>query len=365
MIFSIPWVRNRVYESFYWTHFLLAIVYIGLCFWHFGNLGDSWLYLWATLGIWLVNMLGRIFFKTQAFRLTDAWPTVFPTQLSALPGGMTRVDVTVPEEMKWSPGQHCYLRFPGLAIWDNHPFTIASFPTSDEHEDEGEKDGALHRRLTFFIRAHQGFTKKLAVSTQAKPGASTLTHVWLDGPYGGAPININEAKHDNVTLIAGGSGITACLSWLSHLAQKTQNHHSHDQGNVNKAKINLLWVVRQRAHTAWISAELEMARTLLGGEEKLAVSFYVTDTPRGKEERKEGNEVKIEEAEKGVKSAVAAGKDDEVVGTFHDGRPFIPTLLPEILGEGRNLVVGGCLSFPPFRIFSSLPLLLIGTDSIR
>ena len=293
---------------------------------------------------------------------------MFPTQLTALPGGMTRVDVTVSGEMKWSPGQHCYLRFPGLGGWDNHPFTVASFPTpgDDEHENEGKDEkynggGGVQRRLTFFIRAHQGFTRKLAVSTQNKSGTSTLTHVWLDGPYGGAPININEARYDTVTLIAGGSGITACLSWLSHLAQRDQPQAqagAQDQVNgnvsVSVAKINLLWVVRQRAHTAWISAELESARRLLGGAGRLSVSFYVTDTPRGEGERKEGNEVKIEEAEKGLRSAEAIegnGDDGAVAGgTFHDGRPFIPVLLPEMLGEGRNLVVGESLS--PLRFLS-------------
>ena len=278
------------------------------------------MYLWATLGIWLVNMLGRVFFKSQAFRLTRAWPSVFSTQLTALPGGMTRADVFVPAEMKWKPGQHCYLRFPGLAIWDNHPFTVASFPTS---EDTKEKDG--DRRLTFFIRAQEGFTKKLATSIQLK--ASTSTHVWVDGPYGG--VSINDSTYDTITLIAGGSGITACLSWLSHLTQEVQSSKQ------TISKISLVWIVRQKAHTNWISAELEAAKQLLGSE-NLAITFYVTDTPR--ELKKEVNSVKIEEAEKGVAESENSASDE--LGKFHEGRPFIPAILPTLLGQGRNFVVG-------------------------
>ena len=40
-IFSIPYVRARTYELFVHSHILAAIVYLGLMFWHAGDLGDS------------------------------------------------------------------------------------------------------------------------------------------------------------------------------------------------------------------------------------------------------------------------------------------------------------------------------------
>lgn len=39
--FSIPYIRARFYELFVHSHILGAIVYLGLMFWHAGNIGDS------------------------------------------------------------------------------------------------------------------------------------------------------------------------------------------------------------------------------------------------------------------------------------------------------------------------------------
>jgi hypothetical protein len=39
--FSIPWMRAKFYEIFVHSHIYAAIVYLGVIFWHAGNLGDS------------------------------------------------------------------------------------------------------------------------------------------------------------------------------------------------------------------------------------------------------------------------------------------------------------------------------------
>ena len=44
-ILSLPQIRNRFYESFYAVHILLAVTYLGPCFWHGGDTLDSWVYL--------------------------------------------------------------------------------------------------------------------------------------------------------------------------------------------------------------------------------------------------------------------------------------------------------------------------------
>lgn len=41
-VFSVPWLRSLAYELFAYTHIAAAIAFLGLCFWHFYNEGDSW-----------------------------------------------------------------------------------------------------------------------------------------------------------------------------------------------------------------------------------------------------------------------------------------------------------------------------------
>lgn len=104
VVLSIPYIRHRFYETFYFSHFFLAIAYLGLCFWHSGQEGDSWAYLWATLALWLLSILGRVFYHNQSFKPDNPWLTGFPTRLRALPDSMTRIDILVPSAFSSVPG---------------------------------------------------------------------------------------------------------------------------------------------------------------------------------------------------------------------------------------------------------------------
>lgn len=66
---SVPDTHHGLYEAFYFSYFFLAVTYLGLCFWHVGQEGDSWAYLWATLALWLLSVLVRLFHHSQALKL--------------------------------------------------------------------------------------------------------------------------------------------------------------------------------------------------------------------------------------------------------------------------------------------------------
>lgn len=81
VVLSIPYLRHRFYEAFYHLHILLAISYVGLMFWHSGNLGDSWAYLWATIAVWLASILARFFYFNQSFNVHNQWIEGSPTHV--------------------------------------------------------------------------------------------------------------------------------------------------------------------------------------------------------------------------------------------------------------------------------------------
>lgn len=307
----------------------MAVSYLGLCFWHFGQEVDSWTYLYATVAIWLFTILGRTFWKNQAFRVDTQWPSWCPSRVSPLAGGVTRIDVYLPLRVSWQPGQHFYLRFPSLSPLDNHPFTICNIPRLSLDKAE---DGTL-QKATFFARSHSGFTRRLASFAGANVDISEA--VWLEGPYGGISRNIAR-RCDLLILIAGGSGITACLSWLLHCTRAMA------AGEASLQRVKLVWIVREREHLAWITGELETARAAINGDERLELIFYITRSSSGGREK---TQRLGDAAIKGSKEEMAAAEDGRRP-KHHMFKPSIASVLPELLGSGRNMIIGKHCSPP-------------------
>lgn len=337
---SIPYLRHRFYEAFYHLHILLAISYVGLMFWHSGNLGDSWAYLWATIAVWLASILARFYYFNQSFNVHNQWIAGFPTHLQALPGNMTRIEVLAPHGFSWRPGQHCFLRFPSLSIFDNHPFTIANSCTASKATMKAENHRWDPQSMTFFVRSHTGFTRKL--SDYIKNNADISASAWIDGPYGGILRKV-ESAFDSIILVAGGAGITACLAWLQHITS------SMNLEDIRTGKVSLIWAVHEAEHLGWVSAELSgIANADSRG--KIEISFYVTgplsdQTSHPQLSRTENmdQEIKMHNDENGGKQA-SAGTGSRSLGTHHRGRPPLADLIPSMLTYPRSLVIGKCPS---------------------
>ena len=342
-IFSLEPIRSRYYEAFYQTHILLAITYFGLLYWHAGNVLDSWIYLYATMALWLASWLARAFWYTQPLNIHNSWFEGSPTTLKKLSGDMTRIEVLAPLGFKYSPSQHCFLRAPKIALLDNHPFTICSScitPTSEE-----KKLGIEYQQsLVFLIRTHAGFTKKLARYVTSHPDNQLKT--WIEGPYGGIRRHI-ELAYDNLVLVAGGGGISACLPWLSFLRQKIR------EGNIGDLRIRrvaFLWTVKDTDHFSWVKDVLETDLAALSENLSITTTFHVT--------KNSSESLAAGDKEKVVTSLdkVAESNADEIrtpseecshssrsldpFGSPTYGRPVMCEFLDRLNLEGRSFIIG-------------------------
>lgn len=83
--------------------------------------------------------------------------------------------------MTWKPGQHVFLTLPGVSglPFESHPMTIANIPERDE------RGRSKSNELVFYIRALDGFTKKLYDHAMLNPGKTVVA--LADGPYGCPP----------------------------------------------------------------------------------------------------------------------------------------------------------------------------------
>ena len=246
---------------------------------------------------------------------------------------MTKLEVLVPADYTWQPGQHCFLRFPSIAPLDNHPFTIASIP----HHSGGDSARDLDQNiLSFLIRKHSGFTRRLLHYVESH--ADIVPGAIVDGPYGGLPRALENA-YDSVILVAGGGGITSSIPWLLHLSQMIKDQ----QHPVVTRYVRLVWVVKHQADLKWMTEELALvlAGSVTGS---LFLDFYVTretakigDGETYLEVAIPDEHVHIKVEEKLTDSTVKATSSSH--DSIHYGRPQLTTLLPSLINTPRTAVL--------------------------
>ncbi|PVH82906.1 hypothetical protein DL98DRAFT_652887 [Cadophora sp. DSE1049] len=321
-ILSLPIIRYRIYESFYYSHIVLSISYLGLLFWHAGNILDSWAYLWATLALWLASWTARALWYTQPTNIKNKWLVSSSTAIFELTVQMTRIEMLAPRGFQFSPAQHCFLRFPSISYTDSHPFTIVSAPVPSTRGFHGRE---YQQTLVFLARSHEGFTKKLANYYASHPNQEV--QAWIEGPYGGICRPI-ERVYDTLILVAGGTGITACLPWLEYVTSKAENIRCLD--------VVLIWVMREREHAAWAEPTLEMVATRTRTPVLVKTRFFVTSAPAI---------VEAPEADEENPKTELPGRDSDLQSAGHPiqlaaGRPYIGALIEEEIMEGKNFVFG-------------------------
>ncbi|KAF1929255.1 uncharacterized protein M421DRAFT_61047 [Didymella exigua CBS 183.55] len=261
---SIAPLRHRMYELFVALHVPVAIVFLGMMFWHCNNYLSSWHYLFSTLGIWLLSYFMRLFYLnwTNSFRLS--WLIGDEAAVTLMPENA--VKITIPTQTKWRPGQYVYIRMPGISVFENHPFTIASLCDDDFPSEYGEG----YRDMVLVFRPFGGFTKKV-VESALTHGPWHTYRTFVDGPYGGMQRRIEA--FDDVVLIAGGSGITAIISQLLCLIKKMRD------GKAVTRKIHVVWALKRPETLEWFKEELRICREF-APPETVECQFYITAAKR-------------------------------------------------------------------------------------
>ena len=312
VVCSLPWIRRRFYETFVSTHIMAAIAYFGLMFWHAGQEGDSWVYLWASLAIWMFGLFGRAITKQRILTQFRSALFGYSSTLTSLSDGMVRLDVTVPATLKWKAGQHFFLRFPKLLPWQCHPFTVGNVPQAINGNSS---------LMTFYIRSQSGLTSKLSLLADEKSTCNINT--WVDGPYGES-FDDSESIYDTFIFMVGGSGISTCLSRLQELSK------THKDGYT--PRVHIIWAIRHRCHIKWVGTELsELSSRFPHGS--LNVRIYVT--------AEQSSKLDVENCHYTI-------EDEKVpdVGEVNIGRPELGRILPQLASNLRTRVFGKCRYSP-------------------
>lgn len=261
---SVAPLRHRMYELFVALHVPVAIVFLGMMFWHCNNYLTSWNYLLSTLGIWLLSYFIRLFYLNWTRPTRLSWLIGDEAAVTLMPENAIRI--TIPSQMKWRPGQFVYLRMPGISVFENHPFTVASLCSEDFPSEYGEG----YRNIVLLFRPFGGFTKKV-LQKALEHGPWHRYRAFVDGPYGGMQRRVEA--FDDVVLIAGGSGITAIISQMLFLIKKMRD------GKAVTRKIHVIWAFKRPETMEWFKEELRICREC-APPESVQCRFYITAAKR-------------------------------------------------------------------------------------
>lgn len=311
-ILSTPWAIRRVgYEFFRKSHYVLAMLYIGACIGHWKPLSALMI---PALVVWFIDRGARLVRAgllhynfidgkpSMQFRSADASITHFP---DAINGDIVRLDFQHPQE-PWRLGQHFYLCFPSLSIWQSHPLTPLAVPIT--------KAGRVQH--SYIFRAKGGMTRRVAdvaarATAEAAPENSKpfsqvkpTIPVILNGPYGVSEVD-SLTPSTNILCVAGGTGITyvlpVLLSQISNCACSSAR------------KIQLVWAIRQEADMAWIRPELGVLYRATTAMD-FTISIFVTrEAPRIGDESNASEKSGAKMAEE---LAISSSGSSEVAGGF-------------------------------------------------
>lgn len=253
-----------MYELFVSLHVPVSIVFLGMLFWHCKNYLTSWNYLWATTAIWLVSYFIRIFFLNWTNPWRMSWLIGDEAAVTLMPENALKI--TIPTQVKWQPGQYVYLRMPGISVFENHPFTVASLCSDDFPSAYGEE----YRDMVLVFRPFGGFTRKV-LNSALEHGPWHTYRAFIDGPYGG--MNRSMDAFDHVVLFAGGSGITAVVSQILNLIKRMRD------GKAITKTVHVIWALKRPETMEWFKEELRICREY-APPDTVRCQFFITAAKR-------------------------------------------------------------------------------------
>lgn len=258
----------RSYEVFLVTHIILVIIGLVACWYHlvphFGFDYGYQVWLYIGFAFWFFDRLARFVRIAYYNRLGKSEAVV-----EAIPG-CDILQVTVYPRVAWvfGPGQHSFLYIPALGkVWENHPFSIASWSQPGEklpghssagslsekqHTDVATKQccavlstvelevhtndtagthqiipsrqvhSADRTAIRFLIRVHSGATATLQHRILSSPLSPRLDlSVYTEGPYAGHRATLQPLiLAETVLCLAGGIGVTNALGYVQAFLDK-------------------------------------------------------------------------------------------------------------------------------------------------
>ncbi|XP_043687052.1 ferric reduction oxidase 8, mitochondrial [Telopea speciosissima] len=191
-ITSLPQVRRRQFELFYYTHHLYVIFFVFFLF----HVGDRHFYMvFGGILLFALDKLLRIIQSRTDTCVLSA--RIFPCKVLEL-------TLRKPLGLKYTPTSVIFMKIPSISKFQWHPFSVTSSSNVDKDT------------ISVMIRCDGEWTSSLfnMITSDAADQMKCIP-VAVEGPYG--PDSINFLRYDSLILVAGGIGITPFISILQEI----------------------------------------------------------------------------------------------------------------------------------------------------
>ncbi|CAK8562979.1 unnamed protein product [Lathyrus sativus] len=244
---SLPQIRRRKFEIFYYTHHLYILFLVFFLF----HAGDKHFYM-VFPGVFLFSLDKLLLIIQSSPKTCIVSARVFPCEA---------VELVLPKDprLKYNPTSVVYMKIPTISHLQWHSFSIISSSKADENI------------MSVMIKCQGWWTNTLydLIQTELNKGADKRKGipVAIEGPYG--PASLDFLKHDSVLMVAGGSGITPFLSILAEIDSTT---------NKNKfpLKIQLVHVIKRAQDVCLLHSITHLLHNQASRKFHLKLKLFVT-----------------------------------------------------------------------------------------
>ncbi|KAK8513259.1 hypothetical protein V6N11_013138 [Hibiscus sabdariffa] len=193
---SLPRIRRKMFELFYYTHHLYILFVVFFVF-HVGFTYSC--IMLPGFYLFLVDRFLRFLQSQQRVSLVSA---------RILPCQTVELNFSKSPELSYTPTSIVFVNVPGISKLQWHPFTVIS--NSNMNPD----------KLSIVIKSEGSWSSEL-YQKLSSPFSMDRLEVSIEGPYG--PASTDFLRHDTLVMLSGGSGITPFISIIRELIFKANN----------------------------------------------------------------------------------------------------------------------------------------------
>eukprot|EP00550_Attheya_septentrionalis_P000479 CAMPEP_0198281186 /NCGR_PEP_ID=MMETSP1449-20131203/1152_1 /TAXON_ID=420275 /ORGANISM="Attheya septentrionalis, Strain CCMP2084" /LENGTH=691 /DNA_ID=CAMNT_0043976841 /DNA_START=306 /DNA_END=2381 /DNA_ORIENTATION=- len=231
--------RHKHFNSFWFTHHLLIVMVIALCFHGIGSLLEPFQSVYWVMVPLALYLIPRFYRETPLSKCKVM-------DIAIKEGNVVGLKLARPKswEKHVRAGMYGFIQVPKVSCLEWHPFTLTSAPCEDFIEFHfaraGDWTGAVHDLLEDLAPKQDEEGKEIP-----KVDNSSSLVVKVEGPIGASSQGFSD--YEIVVLVGAGIGVTPMISVLKQLLLTP--------GKMKRTF--LYWTVRDRASFEWFTCLMD------------------------------------------------------------------------------------------------------------